>query len=251
MGLPVLRLSSSSTHAVTITPAEPQTAFRSHSPVTTAFPVASPGRLPHHPFRGLLSVHSHYGLRGRQVPYRTLYTRGFSRFVTSTTAPVATGRSESCRAGFAPAGKQRLCTAHAATGLPLDAAASGHRGEHGVHELRAMGVSGTLSRGIHPPRLPAGTGQLSFFRRRVTASLHTPQRAQSLRWPVAAARPFRAGAGYLRQNQAVASACIGRGSPKPGCSAAAAQTGSEHDARIIEPKPLGLAIVDDRRRPLR
>ncbi len=112
MGLPVLRLSSSSTHAVTNTPAEPQAAFRSHSPVTTAFPVLSPGRLPHHSFRGLLSVHSHYGLRGRQVPYRTLYTRGFSRFVTSTTAPVATGRSESCRTGFAPAERQRLCTAH-------------------------------------------------------------------------------------------------------------------------------------------
>ena len=112
MGFPVLRLPSSSTHAVTNTPAEPQAAFRSHSPGTTAFPVFTPGRLPHHTFRGLLSVHSHYGLRGRQVPYRTLYTRGFSRFVTSTTAPVATGRSESCRAGFAPAGRQRLCTAH-------------------------------------------------------------------------------------------------------------------------------------------
>ncbi|KFB68811.1 MAG: hypothetical protein CAPSK01_001666 [Candidatus Accumulibacter vicinus] len=50
MGLPVLRLPSSSTHAVTNTPAEPQTAFRSHSPVTSAFPVFTPGRLPHHTF---------------------------------------------------------------------------------------------------------------------------------------------------------------------------------------------------------
>lgn len=116
MGLPVLRLSSSSTHAVTNTPAEPQAAFRSLSPVTTAFPVLTPGRLPHHPFRGLLSVHSHYGLRGRQVPYRTLYTRGFSRFVTSTSAPVATGRSESCRTGFAPAERRRLGTAHVRLG---------------------------------------------------------------------------------------------------------------------------------------
>ncbi len=119
MGLPVLRLSSSSTHAVTNTPAEPQAAFRSHSPVTTAFPVLTPGRLPHHPFRGLLSVHSHYGLHGRQVPYKTLYTRGFSRFVTSTAAPVATGRSESCRTGFAPAERQRLCTAHVKNRLML------------------------------------------------------------------------------------------------------------------------------------
>jgi len=82
------------------------------SPTMPAFPVLLPGRLPHHTFRGLLSVHSCYGLHARRVPYRTLYTRGFSRFVTSTAAPVATGRSESCRAGFAPAGKQRLCTAH-------------------------------------------------------------------------------------------------------------------------------------------
>jgi hypothetical protein len=44
--------------------------------------------------------------------YRTLYTEGFSRFVTYPTAPVATGRSESYRTGFAPAEKQRLSTAH-------------------------------------------------------------------------------------------------------------------------------------------
>ncbi len=112
MGLPVLRLSSSSTHAVTNTPAEPQTALRSPSPGTTAFPVLTPDRLPHYRFRGLLGLHSHYGLHVRQVPYRTLYTRGFSRFVTSTTAPVAIGRSDSCRAGFAPAERQRLGTAH-------------------------------------------------------------------------------------------------------------------------------------------
>ena len=132
MGLPVLRLSSSSTHAVTNTPAEPQAAFRSHSPVTTAFPVLTPGRLPHHPFRGLLSVHSHYGLHGRQVPYKTLYTRGFSRFVTSTAAPVATGRSESCRTGFAPAERQRLGTAHVK--LRLD----GPEAARDISELRSL-----------------------------------------------------------------------------------------------------------------
>jgi hypothetical protein len=70
------------------------------------------GRLPHYAFRGLLSVHSCYGLYTRQVPFRTLYTGGFSRFVTSATAPIATGWSESCRAGFAPAKRPRLFTAH-------------------------------------------------------------------------------------------------------------------------------------------
>jgi len=35
----------------------------------------------------------------------TLYTEGFSRIVTSATAPIATGWSDSCRAGFAPTEK--------------------------------------------------------------------------------------------------------------------------------------------------
>jgi hypothetical protein len=42
----------------------------------------------------------------------TLSTGGFSRFVTSTSAPIATGWNESCRAGFAPAERPCLCTAH-------------------------------------------------------------------------------------------------------------------------------------------
>jgi len=52
----------------------------------------------------LLSAHSRYGLRTRQVTYMTLYTEGFSRFVTSTTAPVTTGWSNSCRVGSHPLG---------------------------------------------------------------------------------------------------------------------------------------------------
>ena len=35
----------------------------------------------------------------------SLYIEGFSHFVTSMTAPIATGRSKSCRVGFAPTGK--------------------------------------------------------------------------------------------------------------------------------------------------
>lgn len=49
-----------------------------------AFPELTSARLPHYPFRSLLSVYSLYDLHVRQVPLRTLYTRGFSRFVTST-----------------------------------------------------------------------------------------------------------------------------------------------------------------------
>ncbi len=81
----------------------------------SAFPEIMAGRLPHQGFRGLLSVHSRYGLHTHQVTFMTLYTGGFSRFVTSTTAPIATGWNESCRAGFAPAGKPCLRTAHMIT----------------------------------------------------------------------------------------------------------------------------------------
>jgi hypothetical protein len=38
-------------------------------------------------------------------PYVTLYTGGFSHFVTSMTAPIASGWSESCRVGLSPTGK--------------------------------------------------------------------------------------------------------------------------------------------------
>ena len=44
--------------------------------------------------------------------YMTLYIGVFSRFVASTPAPIATGWSDSCRAGFAPAERPCLCTAH-------------------------------------------------------------------------------------------------------------------------------------------
>ena len=42
----------------------------------------------------------------------TLYTRGYSHFVTSMTAPIASGWSENCRVGLSPTGKRRLSTAH-------------------------------------------------------------------------------------------------------------------------------------------
>src|SRR3954447_12978666 len=55
-------------------------------------PKGSSGRPAHRPFRGLLGVHSRYGLHTRAVTvYRDTLTRGFSHFVTSMTAPVASG----------------------------------------------------------------------------------------------------------------------------------------------------------------
>jgi len=64
------------------------------SPTMAAFPDFWAGRLPRCVFRGLLSVHSRYGLHTCQVTYMTLYTGGFSRFVASTAAPIATGWSD-------------------------------------------------------------------------------------------------------------------------------------------------------------
>src|ERR1700724_3637179 len=68
-------------------------------------------------FSSLLGVHSRYGLPTRAVTvYRDTLSEGFSHFVTSIAAPVASGWSV-CRVGFAPTGKRRLFTAHAISGL--------------------------------------------------------------------------------------------------------------------------------------
>ena len=50
-------------------------------------------------------------------PIRDTLIEGFSHFVTSMTAPIASGWS-GCRVGLAPTGKRRLCTAHANNGSP-------------------------------------------------------------------------------------------------------------------------------------
>src|SRR5271170_6794121 len=76
-------------------------------------PIWQSGRPVHRHFRGLLGVHSRYGLHTRAVTvYRDTLTVGFSHFVTSMTAPVASGWS-GCRVGLTPTGKRRLSTAHA------------------------------------------------------------------------------------------------------------------------------------------
>src|ERR1700721_2881388 len=48
-------------------------------------------------------------------PIRGTHSEGFSYFVTSIAAPVASGWS-SCRVGLAPTGKRRLSTAHTRSG---------------------------------------------------------------------------------------------------------------------------------------
>ncbi len=51
-------------------------------------------------------------------PIRDTLSEGFSYFVTSIAAPVASGWS-GCRVGFAPTGKRRLFTAHATSRHPV------------------------------------------------------------------------------------------------------------------------------------
>jgi hypothetical protein len=57
-------------------------------------------------------MHDHdcYGLQTRQVTNVTVYTRGFSSFVASTTAPIATGWIEPVSGRDFPAVDQRLFT---------------------------------------------------------------------------------------------------------------------------------------------
>ena len=54
-----------------------------------------------------------------QSPIRDPLIEGFSHFVSSMTAPIASGWS-GCRVGLAPTGKRRLVTAHTQGGSPVD-----------------------------------------------------------------------------------------------------------------------------------
>jgi hypothetical protein len=74
---------------------------------------------------------------------------GFSHFVTSMTAPIASGWS-GCRMGFAPTGKRRLCTAHTPNRHWLHAATEGScllRDTRDCHDDRE-GRGGTVLRFI-------------------------------------------------------------------------------------------------------
>src|SRR6516225_9639744 len=77
-------------------------------PSTSAFPRSSAGRLLHHPFRGLLSVHSRYGPHACQVAEATLYTGGSGGFVASAAAPIVTVERTSSRAELSSAVDQRF-----------------------------------------------------------------------------------------------------------------------------------------------
>src|SRR3974377_472067 len=111
-------------HAVATTPAQRLgVLLLSFTQTYQPSPKGMSGRPAHLPFRGLLGVPSRYCMHPRAVTvYRDTLTRGFSHFVASMTAPVASGWS-GCRVGLAPTGKRRLVTAHTHCGSRLCVAA--------------------------------------------------------------------------------------------------------------------------------
>ena len=96
----MLRQDSFCTHALATTPAEPLERSLALLSAMSAFPDFRAGRPPHCSFRGLLSVHSRWACVLAESPLRSFSIGGFSRFVTSTTAPIATGWSDRCRVGI-------------------------------------------------------------------------------------------------------------------------------------------------------
>jgi hypothetical protein len=114
MGLPVLRASPSCVHAIATTPAQRLGAFLAHFPSRFSLPrIGERVGLRNVLFEACSAFTHVTACTLAKSPKVTLYTEGFSHFVTSMTAPIATGWSESCRVGFSPTEKRRLSTAHA------------------------------------------------------------------------------------------------------------------------------------------
>jgi hypothetical protein len=107
-------------HAVATTPAQRLgVLLRSFSPAVSAFPERVAGSACASSFsrfarRSLALRPAH----SRRHQFVTRYPEGFSHFVTSMTAPVASGWSVR-RVGLAPTGKRRLSTAHTQSGHKL------------------------------------------------------------------------------------------------------------------------------------
>src|SRR5258705_9488000 len=75
-------------------------------------------------------------------PIRDTLIEGFSHFVTSMTAPVASGWS-GCRVGLAPTGKRRLVTAHTRNGRPdciAQCPLSGGKRKTSAHTRSTLGL---------------------------------------------------------------------------------------------------------------
>ena len=116
MGLPVLRTLSLCTCRRQYPGAAAGCRRRSSHPAVSAFPEIAVGSACASSFSRL--ARRSLALRpahSRRHLYVTRYTEGFSHFVTSMTAPVASGWSVR-RVGLAPTGTRRLLTAHMSSG---------------------------------------------------------------------------------------------------------------------------------------
>jgi hypothetical protein len=112
----VLRPISLCRHAVALTPVGPQAgSARSPCACDGGLPRVSAGSAPtsnvSRPARRSRTLRPACS-RGRLA---ALSIRSFGSIVTSTTVPIATGWSDSCRVGIAPTEDRRLCTAHTDT----------------------------------------------------------------------------------------------------------------------------------------
>jgi hypothetical protein len=100
-------------HAAATTPAQRLNVFFAHFIQTyQSSPKGLSGRPAHCPFSRL--ARRSLALRACTLalsPIRDTLIEGVSHFVTSMTAPIASGWS-GCPVGLAPTGKRRLCTAH-------------------------------------------------------------------------------------------------------------------------------------------
>ena len=118
-GLPVLRPFPSSTRAAAITPAEPVGARVARFPTAVSLPRLPAGSASasfvSRPARRSLALQPAWSLNRPRRPFVIGVLQPMS--LPPSSAPTATGWSDSCRAGFAPAEEWRLVTAPQKTRL--------------------------------------------------------------------------------------------------------------------------------------
>ncbi len=125
-----------------------------------AFPVGPAGRLPHCAFRGLLGVHSRYGLQGRWLPDGAVSWSASAQVVTSLSRPrcyrlerPVTGRVSH------PLESTRLCTARGptrATGIGLPALVDVSEAGWQNCSARAGGADRSLLTGLSSVQISLG-----------------------------------------------------------------------------------------------
>ena len=99
-------------HAVASTPAEPPGPCHSSAwgrpgdRTAAAFPIASPGRLPHQLFRGLNGVHLRYGLHARGAAEQPFPSGASAVWSPARLSRLLPGAMTISRAGLSPAGLQ-------------------------------------------------------------------------------------------------------------------------------------------------